>query len=114
MGISTHFQAWQKKLETFEQLSARAVCLRVAALAALLRVAYFATAHGGTWDEPVLDADTNLAVARAFMRETPSEPYWQPPGFSWILSLILRISDNLLLARVIFSASVTRRPYPRQ
>lgn len=92
----------QNFIEKFEQLSPRAVCLRVALFAAVVRVAYFATAHGGTWDEPILDADTNLALARQFIAGTQQEPFWQPPGFAWILSLILRVSDSLLLARMVF------------
>jgi tetratricopeptide (TPR) repeat protein len=104
MATTPRLHAVGHRLAQFDALSPRAVCLAVAGLAVAVRLLYFASSSGAVWDQPILDADTNLQLARAMLRGTAQEPYWQPPGFAWILSLILRVSDALLLPRLLMAA----------
>ncbi len=78
--------------------------LAVVGVAVAVRALYFATASGGAWDDPVLDADTNLALARQLAAGPLAEPYWQPPLHPWLLSAALRVSASLWLPRIVVAA----------
>ncbi len=55
------------------------------------------------FDEPVLDADLHLRWARAIVAGSPfvEGAYFKAPLYPWFLSLCLRLSDSLLLPRLI-------------
>lgn len=82
----------------------RSPVLFVVAIAAAVRLAYLVTVSGGTWQDPVLDADTNLVEAQRWLEGGPGGPFWQPPLYPWLLSLCLRLTPSLWLPRLLLCA----------
>jgi 4-amino-4-deoxy-L-arabinose transferase-like glycosyltransferase len=82
----------------------RSALVWVVALAAAVRFLSFVTSSGGAWADPFLDADANLAAAEQMLQAWPTEAFWQPPLYSLLLSLCLRVTSSLWLPRLLIAA----------
>lgn len=80
----------------------------VVAVALVVRLAYFLTAHGPAFDHPILDADyyDHLATRLASGAGFPDEPFWQPPLYPWLLGWLYRIFGHTLWAPRLFQAAL--------
>lgn len=76
----------------------------VLGVAFALRLAHVLSLRGDVlFEHPALDEDRYVEDARAFAAGRPLEqqPFWQPPGMLYFLGLALRLSDGLLLPRLV-------------
>ena len=75
-------------------------------LALLVRVAYFATADGVGFNEPLIDADYNDALGEALSRGEgfPPGPFWQPPLYPVLLGALYTLVGHSLWAPRLLQA----------
>src|SRR5688572_2549965 len=79
-----------------------------ALVAALVRVAYVATADGPAFTDPIVDAAAYDHIARALMRGAgfPPGPFYQPPLEPLVVGLLFRLFGYTLLAPRILQISL--------
>jgi 4-amino-4-deoxy-L-arabinose transferase-like glycosyltransferase len=75
-------------------------------LAFLVRIAYFATADGVGFTDPLIDADYNDALGEALSRGEgfPPGPFWQPPLYPTLLGALYAIFGHSLWAPRLLQA----------
>jgi len=75
-------------------------------LALLVRIAYFATADGVGFADPLIDADYNDALGEALSRgeEFPPGPFWQPPLYPILLGALYATFGHSLWAPRLLQA----------
>ncbi len=82
----------------------RVALLVILAAAFVLRLGHVLALRGDVlFEHPVLDEDRYVEDARLLAADKPFEqaPFWQPPGMLYFLGLTLRLSDGLLLPRLV-------------
>ena len=83
--------------------------LIVLAVTLLVRIAYFATADGPAFRNPLIDGDQYdfIAEKMANGEGLPPEPFWQPPLFPLLLGALYRVFGHTFLAPRLLSATLT-------
>jgi tetratricopeptide (TPR) repeat protein len=89
--------------------TSRRDALLVGGLAFFVRVVYFLTANGPAFRNPLIDGDQYdfLAERIASGQGLPAEPFWQPPLFPLLLSVLYRVCGHTFWAPRLLSALLT-------